>query len=643
MLVCFGTQGFDRDKQASSIRTGCKAMIMLLRTSDHAWFISKVCDSHNHVMSEGYLEKKQWRSHNVIDSSTKHYIQRLRENNVSMGSVFSIINISKSNPSQHINKEVIRSLCAKISRDNMKDDIGKTLKLLDEMKSRDPGMSVRFKLDADGVVLSMLWCTGKNKEDYKYFGDAISFDTTYRTNLYSLPFGLFVGINNHFQTIVFGGVLLTSETSEDFKWAFSNFVEVMSNSHPRTILTDQCAAMAKAIRAVFPNTAHRWCRWHVLKSAKKKLGKVYSNNKFKSEFNELISNETDKDKFEECWASLISRHKLKKSRYLKRLYKYRERWAKPYFMDVFCAGMTSTQRSESTNHMVKQYIQRAAPMHMFVSKFNEFVMHRNLQEGRERHWTKMVSRKLRVGVPIEEHAQSLYTRAMYERFYDELFESGKFAIISEMSNSSYLIGPCKIIDDDRKQEFVVTMEGDEKITCTCGLFEHLGMICRHSLKVLVHFNKDQIPQGNIMKRWTKEAAPISSAGSEYRCQTDIDDMKKKALLYRTMQIVNGAEDIDEARFAAAMEALSGIPLNYSDLNQQAEEFSDVNLICEPELPKSLPERTLKGGRPPSSGLKAWLKSNEKRKKVQQVEALVRDWPDEENPPEKKTRRLRDLV
>ena len=72
---------------------------------------------------------------------------------------------------------------------------------------------------------------------------------------------------------------------------------------------------------------------------------------------------------------------------------------------------------------------------------------------------------------------------MYERFYDELFESGKFAIISEMSNSSYLIGPCKIIDDDRKQEFVVTMEGDQKITCTCGLFEHLGMICRHSLKV----------------------------------------------------------------------------------------------------------------------------------------------------------------
>ena len=39
-----------------------------------------------------------------------------------------------------------------------------------------------------------------------------------------------------------------------------------------------------------------------------------------------------------------------------------------------------------------------------------------------------VPRKLRVGVPIENHADTIYTRAMYEKFYDELFESGRFAI-----------------------------------------------------------------------------------------------------------------------------------------------------------------------------------------------------------------------
>jgi len=61
--------------------------------------------------------------------------------------------------------------------------------------------------------------------------------------------------------------------------------------------------------------------------------------------------------------------------------------------------------------MVKQYIQRAAPMHMFVSKFNEFVMHRNLQEGRERHWTKTVSENVGYSLLINLHT------SIYEDFY----------------------------------------------------------------------------------------------------------------------------------------------------------------------------------------------------------------------------------
>ena len=150
--------------------------------------------------------------------------------------------------------------------------------------------------------------------------------------------------------------------------------------------------MAKAIKKVMSGTNHRWCRWHVLKSAKKKLAKTRAKHKtFWNDFYNVITYEISVDGFKNAWEELVKKYRLRNSRYIKRLYKHKEKWAKPFFMNIFCAGMTSTQRSESANHMLKRYIQRAAPMHLFVSKYNEFLADRIGSEGHEQHATRMVS------------------------------------------------------------------------------------------------------------------------------------------------------------------------------------------------------------------------------------------------------------
>uniref|UniRef100_A0A0A9AXQ5 Protein FAR1-RELATED SEQUENCE n=1 Tax=Arundo donax TaxID=35708 RepID=A0A0A9AXQ5_ARUDO len=39
----------------------------------------------------------------------------------------------------------------------------------------------------------------------------------------------------------------------------------MSGKKPKTILTDQCAAIINAVEKVFPDSIHRLCIWHVSK------------------------------------------------------------------------------------------------------------------------------------------------------------------------------------------------------------------------------------------------------------------------------------------------------------------------------------------------------------------------------------------
>ena len=79
--------------------------------------------------------------------------------------------------------------------------------------------------------------------DYAYFGDVISFDTTYKTNKYSMPFAPFVGVNHHGQTILFGCALLEDETEKSFIRLFETWLNVMGGHHPTSIITDQDGAI----------------------------------------------------------------------------------------------------------------------------------------------------------------------------------------------------------------------------------------------------------------------------------------------------------------------------------------------------------------------------------------------------------------
>jgi hypothetical protein len=88
--------------------------------------------------------------------------------------------------------------------------------LFSDMKEKDPEFDYSVRVDGESRIRTLMWTNGRSKLQYHHFGDVITFDTTCRTNLYNIPFGLFVGVNNHFQSVIYAGVLMRDEKVETF-------------------------------------------------------------------------------------------------------------------------------------------------------------------------------------------------------------------------------------------------------------------------------------------------------------------------------------------------------------------------------------------------------------------------------------------
>ncbi|KAJ4749003.1 Protein FAR1-RELATED SEQUENCE 5 [Rhynchospora pubera] len=71
-------------------------------------------------------------------------------------------------------------------------------------------------LDDDGVVRNMFWVDGRGRRSYQEFRDVVTFDTTYNTNKYSMPFAPFIGVNHHRQSILFESIY-QRESDEDLR------------------------------------------------------------------------------------------------------------------------------------------------------------------------------------------------------------------------------------------------------------------------------------------------------------------------------------------------------------------------------------------------------------------------------------------
>lgn len=383
-------------------------------------------------------------------------------------------------------------------------DTGGILEYLQHMQCDDPNFSYFIQVDVDDLITNIFWADGLMKLDYAAFGDVVCFDTTYRKNKDGRPFALFVGVNHHKQSVIFGAALLYDETCDTFMWLFDTFAKVMSGKKPVTILTDQDAAMAKALTLQWPKTHHRLCIWHIYQNAAKHLCHVFQKfSNFADDFESCIYDHDEEKDFLGAWNIMIEKYGLQNNEWLQRLFELKEKWALVYGREHFCADMSSTQRSEGMNSQIKLYISYNCNMLRFFKHFERLVEDRRYAELKADYKAYHSQPSLPQQVEILKHAGKVYTPAIYKKFYNEMWRAWDCELHKD--NDDGIMSHYKVIGKHHDHHRVTFDSSNTTITCSCNMFDFVGVLCSHALKVMLFHNIKRVPDKYILRRWTKEA------------------------------------------------------------------------------------------------------------------------------------------
>lgn len=484
-----------RKRERISMREGCKAMMEVIRDGDR-WVASKLEKVHNHHLGActrvGYL-----RSRGFIDASDK-------------------VNFMAS--------DTLTAL-----RQNAFGQGGDAQSLLDyfkRMQAENPAFFYAIQVDNNSCMTNAFWADAKARTYYNYFGDTVTFDTTYKKNKYMMPFVTFSGVNHHLQPIIFGCALLIDENEYSFVWLFETWLKAMGGRPPVSFVTDQNRAMAAATAKVLPETCHRFCKWLILSRSKQKLAHVYSAHPtLKAELENCVNLSESIRTFETNWASIIDKFDLMKNTWLQGLFSIRQRWVPLYLKDNFFAEVSPSQKLETMNDFYKKLFNTKTSLKVLLAQFELAMASRYEDEAQGELDTVCTSPILKTASPIERQAALIYTRTVFEKFQEEFVESFGYNVHKVKDGPVSKFNVTR--DDDALETFTVTYNAAKTIaTCSCKHFEFSGILCRHIIGVFLMVDVRILPQEYFLRRWTRNAMggahlDEESADNQVTCQASV--------------------------------------------------------------------------------------------------------------------------
>lgn len=511
-IVC-SREGFRREgnenrskRQRTITRVGCKAQITVKKQSSGKWAVTKLVKEHNHELVPP--DKVHClRSHRYVSGPARSLIDTLQAAGMGPSGVMSVL-IKESGGINNVGFTKVD--CQNYMSSSRQRTLGSggqaVFDYLKQMQAEDPGFFCAVQGDFENSTGNIFWADANSRVNYSYFGDTVTFDTTYRTNRYRVPFAPFTGWNHHGQPVLFGCALLLNESESSFVWLFETWLAAMSGRHPISITTDQDRIIRSAVSQVFPGTRHRFCKWNVFREAQEKLSHVYqSHPNFEAEFHRCINMTETVDEFESCWESILQRYELRDSEWLQSMYHARRQWVPVYLRDTFFGEMSIMQGNDSINSYFDGYINASTNIQVLIKQYEKAMATRHEKEVKADYDTLNIPPVLKTPSPMEKQAANLYTRKIFMKFQEELVDTLAYpATVVDDIGSTITYRVAKF-GEDHIAHFIQFNVFEKRASCSCQMFESSGIICRHILAVFRVTNVLTLPSHYILKRWTRNA------------------------------------------------------------------------------------------------------------------------------------------
>ncbi|XP_021805771.1 protein FAR-RED IMPAIRED RESPONSE 1-like [Prunus avium] len=326
----------------------------------------------------------------------------------------------------------------------------------------------------------------------------------------------------------------------------------------KIIITDQDPAMTKAISEALPNTFHRYCSWHILNKFSDKPECILHYQQFR----ECVWDSESRDEFDLRWKRIVEDSGLNEDTWLQSIFNIRSKWVPAYVNHIFSCGMSSSQRAESGHAFFKRYVSKNNSLVDFMVQFNRGLLHQRHLELMADHTDINEKAKTKCPIMMDRQMANIYTRTYFYKFQDQLWESycNNVELIEE--NATHCTYKVVHMDDKKKKRnrLIVYDKYADFASCSCHMFESLGIPCSHTLAYLHKIRQlHELPDQYILKRWTRSARSdlvVDNDGVVISVDKSLIG-KRSALFQRYSNVIDKVILSDEASqiFCEALDSL----------------------------------------------------------------------------------------